>query len=312
MLYLDYSRDEGQWEPNAFGGNADLDAVTFLGGLTHAVRRLVPGAVTVAEESTDWPGVTSQDGLGFTFKWDLGWMHETLAYVRERPEHRQHHHRGLTFPMLYNASEAYVLPLSHDEVVHGKGSVAARAQGTQEQRLATLRTLLAHQWAHAGKQLVFMGTEIGTFEEWDHDGEVPWWLLDHAPHQGVRECVRSLNRAYLEHPSLWRRDHEHGGLVWLDADNADARITSWVRWGDPGDEPVVCIGHWHHEPVRYRVGLPTAGPWRVLLDTDARSYGGTGHSEGQSVVVEDVPWQGQPCSAVVTLAGLSAMWLSAG
>ena len=223
MLYLDYSREEGEWTPNKYGGRENLEAVQFLQEMNATVYKRVPGAVTIAEESTSWPqvtGPTSSGGLGFGFKWNMGWMHDSLAYVQHDPVHRAYHHNELTFPLVYAWSENYVLPISHDEVVHGKGSLLRKMPGDRWRQLANLRAYLAYMWAHPGKQLLFMGVELGQESEWAEARELDWWLLDHPEHQGVHRSVRDLNSAYRDSAALWERDAEPDGFQWVDANDA--------------------------------------------------------------------------------------------
>jgi len=239
MLYLDYSREPGEWTPNVHGGRENLEAKQFLQEMNATVYKRVPGAITIAEESTSWPGVTgptSADGLGFGFKWNMGWMHDSLGYVQHQPVHRSYHHDQLTFSLVYAYSENYVLPISHDEVVHGKGSLLRKMPGDRWQQLANLRNYLAFMWAHPGKQLVFMGSEFGQEAEWAESRELDWWLLDHPEHRGVQSLVRDMNRVYAESPALWQRDSDPSGFQWLDANDAPRNVFSFVR-SAPGADP---------------------------------------------------------------------------
>ncbi len=324
MLYLDYSRPEGGWAPNERGGRENLAAVAFLQELTDTVRRRVPGALTIAEESTAWPGVTRPTfdvgadgfgGLGFDLKWNLGWMHDTLGYLERDPVHRVHHHGDMTFAMVYAYSERYLLPLSHDEVVHGKRAMVAKMPGDWWQQRANLRACLAFMWAHPGKQLLFMGQEFGQGAEFDHDAGPQWWLLDedwpaHDDHRGVQSLVRDLNRVYVATPALWELDTSPDGFAWIDGSHAEANVLSFVR-RDAEGRPLVAVCNF--SPVvrtGYRVGLPEAGPWREALNTDAVAYGGTGVRNGGVIRTEPLPWHGQARSAALTLPPLGVMWLS--
>ena len=234
MLYLDYSREPGEWTPNVHGGRENLEAVQFLQEMNGTVGKRVPGAITIAEESTSWPGVTrptSEGGLGFGLKWNMGWMHDSLGYVQHDPVHRSYHHGELTFSIVYAWSENFVLPISHDEVVHGKGSLLRKMPGDRWQQLANLRAYLAFMWAHPGKQLLFMGAELGQESEWAEARELDWWLLDHPEHRGVQALVRDLNRVYRETPALWSRDDDPDGFSWIDANDAARNVFSFVRRG---------------------------------------------------------------------------------
>ncbi|MEY9213627.1 1,4-alpha-glucan branching protein GlgB [Thermobifida halotolerans] len=313
MIYLDYSREPGQWEPNAYGGRENLEAIDFLKELNATAYRRNPGITMIAEESTAWPGVTrptDTGGLGFGFKWNMGWMHDTLSYLRHDPVHRQYHHNEITFSLVYAHSENYVLPLSHDEVVHGKGSLLYKMPGDEWQRCANLRALLAYMWAHPGKQLLFMGDEIAQGDEWSHDAGVQWWLLRYPHHSGVRRLVTDLNRTYRDTPALWTQDTVPDGFTWLDGGDAGGNTLSFLRWGDDGSV-LACLVNFSGGPYpERRVGLPRAGRWREILNTDAALYGGSGVSQpGIIEATEDVPWNGQPASALVTYPPLGASWL---
>jgi 1,4-alpha-glucan branching enzyme len=321
MLYLDYSREPGEWVPNEHGGREDLEAIEFVRELNAVVGEEHPGAVVVAEESTSWPGVTAPTewgGLGFGRKWNLGWMHDTLAYFRRDPLHRAHHHGELTFPMVYARHERWVLPLSHDEVVHGKGSLLDKLPGDRWQRMANLRCLLAWQWCHPGRQLLFMGGELAQEREWSHDRELDWWLLARADHAGVCDLVGDLNALQRARPALWSGDDDLDDCFgWLDAD--DHQHSVFTFWRDvPHDERhdasvVVVAANLTPVPRHgYRLGVPRPGAWEVLLDTDATRYAGSGHEvvpDGGEVLVADAstPWQGQPASLLLTLPPLSAL-----
>jgi 1,4-alpha-glucan branching enzyme len=320
MLYLDYSRGPGQWVPNRYGGRENLDAIDFLRELGSVVADECPTALLVAEESTAFPRVTvpaADGGLGFTHKWNMGWMHDTLGYMRTEPVHRKWHHRDLTFGLLYAFSERFVLPLSHDEVVHGKGSLLGKMPGDDWQRFANLRALYAWMWAMPGAPLLFMGAEIAPFSEWNEATGLPWHLLEHAPHRGVRDLLAELNRRAAQWPALYERDHEPTGFQWLDADDADHSVYSFLRWGHAGATAVACIANFTPVPrPGHRVGLPWEGRWELLLDTDSPAWGGSGFGgyslEGTSFAGSvEVPWQGQPASAVLDVPPLGVVWLGA-
>jgi 1,4-alpha-glucan branching enzyme len=313
MLYLDYSREEGQWVPNEFGGNEDLDAVSFLKELNELVHSREPGTLSVAEESTAWPAVsrpTYLGGLGFGFKWNMGWMHDTLDYFQRDPVYRRFHHHQLTFALMYAFSENFVLPLSHDEVVHGKGSLLAKMPGDRWQRFANLRALYGYMWAHPGKKLLFMGGELGQEAEWSEERSVDWHLLEQADHAGVQSLVRELNRIYKEHPALWEVDFEPSGFQWLEANDAGANVLAFARRSRDGSDVVVAVLNLSPVPRdRYRVGMPRAGRWVEAMNTDSTYYGGSDVGNLGGVEAEEQPWHDQPYSAEVTLPPLGALWL---
>ncbi len=266
----------------------------------------------IAEESTAWPGVSlpiEHGGLGFGFKWNMGWMHDTLEYLKRDPVHRQYHHNEVTFSMVYAYSENYVLPLSHDEVVHGKGSLLNKMPGDEWRRFAGLRALLGFMWAHPGKQLLFMGSEIGHGDEWSHEGGVQWWLLDFACHAGVQRLVTELNRVYRDTPALWSLDTEPAGFTWIDGGDAAGNTLSFLRHGDDGSV-LACLVNFSPTPrPKRRVGLPSTGSWREVLNTDATAYGGSEYAAPKRVRATRTPWNGQPNSALVTLPPLATVWL---
>ncbi|MGZ4462496.1 MAG: 1,4-alpha-glucan branching protein GlgB [Gaiellaceae bacterium] len=313
MLYLDYSRREGEWVPNAFGGREDLDAVSFLKELNERVFAQVPGATTVAEESTAWPGVsrpTYLGGLGFGFKWNMGWMHDTLEYFRLDPIYRSYHHHEVTFSLLYAFSENFILPLSHDEVVHGKGSLLAKMPGDDWQRRANLRSLYAFMWAHPGKKLLFMGDELAQEGEWSHERSLDWSLLERPEHAGVQQLVRDLNRLYRAEPALWEVDFEAEGFEWLEANDAAANVLAFARRSRDGARTLVCLCNFSPVPrERYRLPLPHAGEWRELLNTDSSFYGGSNVGNLGLIEAREKPWHDKPCSAFVTLPPLAVVWL---
>jgi 1,4-alpha-glucan branching enzyme len=316
MLYLDYSRDEGAWVPNEFGGNEDLDAVRFLKELNELVHGREPGALSLAEESTAWPGVsrpTYLGGLGFGFKWNMGWMHDTLDYFQRDPVHRSFHHHQLTFALVYAFSENFVLPLSHDEVVHGKGSLLSKMPGDRWQRFANLRALYGYMWAHPGKKLLFQGGEIAQEEEWSEERSVDWHLLEQAEHAGMQSLVRDLNRVYKERPALWEVDFEPTGFQWLEPNDAQANVLAFARHSADASDVVVCVCNLSPVPREgYRLGMPQAGRWVEALNTDSTHYGGSDVGNLGGVEAEEVGWHDQPYSAEVTLPPLGVLWLVPG
>ncbi|MFD1047623.1 1,4-alpha-glucan branching protein GlgB, partial [Kibdelosporangium lantanae] len=280
MLYLDYSRNEGEWLPNIHGGRENLDAVRFLQELNGTVYKRHPGVLMIAEESTAWPGVTRPThlgGLGFGFKWNMGWMHDTLSYLKHDPVHRSFHHNEMTFSLMYAYSENYVLPLSHDEVVHGKGSLWTRMPGDDWNKAASVRSMFAYMWAHPGKQMLFMGGEFAQVREWSEIRSLDWDLLDDPLHGGIRNLVRDLNAAYRANPALYAGDTVPEGFSWIDANDAAGNVLSFLRFDPDGDNVVACVANFagtpHHD---YRVGLPVAGEWQEIVNTDSAYYGGSG------------------------------------
>jgi len=312
MLYLDYSRKEGEWLPNVYGGRENLDAVAFLQEMNATVYKHVPGAITIAEESTAWPGVTRPTylgGLGFGFKWNMGWMHDTLDYLARQPIHRSYHHNQMTFAMMYAFSENYILPISHDEVVHGKGSLLGKVPGDRWQQLATLRLLAAYMWAHPGKQLLFMGSEFGQRSEWAEGSSLDWGLLDDPGHAGLQLLVSDLNKAYRSCPAIWSQDTDPAGFEWIDANDGANNVFSFLRYGTDGSV-VACIANFSSVPHHgYQVGLPSKGSWVELVNTDAEGYGGSGVGNLGRVEANGNAWHGQLCSATVSLPPLGALWL---
>jgi 1,4-alpha-glucan branching enzyme len=313
MLYLDYSRKHGEWMPNEYGGRENLEAVAFLKQMNEVAYGRVPGVTTAAEESTAWPGVsqpTYLGGLGFGFKWNMGWMHDTLLYFQKDPVYRRFHHHTLTFSLMYAFSENFILPLSHDEVVHGKRSLLDKMPGDRWQKFANLRSLYAYMWAHPGKKLLFMGGELAEWEEWNYDGSLHWNLLEFAEHQGVQSLVRDLNRLYREQPALHEVDFEPRGFRWLEANDATNNVLAFARLDERGEKPVVCVMNLSPVPRNdYRVGMPVCCRWRELLNTDSAFYGGSGVGNLGGVEAEAVPWHDQPFSALLTLPPLGAVWL---
>jgi 1,4-alpha-glucan branching enzyme len=313
MLYLDYSRKEGEWIPNRFGGRENLEAVAFLKRMNDTVAARFPGAFTLAEESTAWPGVshpTAEGGLGFDFKWNMGWMHDTLKYMGEDPVHRRWHHDKLTFGLIYAFSERFILPLSHDEVVHGKRSLLDRMPGDGWRKFAQLRAYLAFMWAHPGKKLLFMGGEFGQGREWDHERSLDWHLLDIVHHRGLQALVKDCNHLLRDEPALHAHDSEGEGFRWIVVDDRDHSIYAWVRYGGAGAPPLVAVVNMTPVPRRaYRIGLPAAGRWREALNTDSALYGGSNVGNGGSVQAREEESHGFPCSATVALPPLATVWL---
>jgi len=313
MLYLDYSRKAGEWIPNEQGGREDLAAVAFLRKLNEEVYRQYPDVQTIAEESTAWPLVsrpTSMGGLGFGMKWDMGWMHDTLFYMAHDPIHRQHHHDRLTFRMLYASRENFVLPLSHDEVVHGKGSLLGKMPGDDWQKFASLRLLLGYMYGSAGKKLLFMGGEIGPWTEWDHEQSLEWHLLASPPHRGVQRWVADLNRLYRMEPALHARDCGDIGFQWVEPNDASSSVIAFLRWGRQEREVVLAVGNF--TPVvrsGYRVGVPYPGRWAELLNGDATVYGGSGQGNLGGVEADPIPAHGFPHSLSLTLPPLAMLFL---
>jgi len=313
MLYLDYSRPEGQWLPNIHGGRENLDAVQFLQELNATVYRRHPGIMMIAEESTAWPGVTRPThlgGLGFGFKWNMGWMHDTLRYLSHDPVHRAYHHNEMTFSLMYAWSENFVLPLSHDEVVHGKGSLWGRMPGDAWNKAAGLRSLLAFMWAHPGKQLLFMGGEFGQIDEWSEKRSLDWPLLDEPLHNGIKRLVGDLNAAYKVSPALFTLDTSPDGFSWIDANDSAGNVLSFLREGEDGSM-LACVANFSGSPHQdYRIGLPSSGVWREVVNTDAEVYGGSGWGNQGEIVAGAKPWHGRPASAVVQLPPAGVIWLA--
>ncbi len=313
MLYLDYSRQPGEWVPNAFGGNEDLDAVSFVKALNEILYAREPGVISAAEESTAWPGVsrpTYLGGLGFGFKWNMGWMHDTLGYFQYEPVHRRWHHHELTFSLVYAWTENFILPLSHDEVVHGKGSMYARMPGDRWQKLANLRTLYAYMWAHPGKKLLFMGSEFAQDDEWRAERSLDWHVLENRDNAGVQSLVRDLNRHYRAEPALWEQDFTHEGFWWIEPNDAENSVLAFARASKKGERVIVFVGNLTPVPRHsYRVGLPRSGRWRELLNTDSGFYGGSDMGNLGDIEAEPLGWGGQPFSAEITLPPLAGLWL---
>jgi 1,4-alpha-glucan branching enzyme len=316
MLYLAYGRREGEWIPNRFGGHENLDAVEFLKQLNLGLYRDHADTQTIAEESTAWPMVsrpTYLGGLGFGLKWNMGWMHDTLGYLAKEPIYRTYHHHQMTFSIMYAYSENFLLPLSHDEVVHGKGSLVGKMPGDRWARHANLRALYGYMWAHPGKQLLFMGGEFAQETEWSETRSLDWPRLDTPEGGGVASLVRDLNGVYRATRALWERDSSADGFSWIDANDADNNVFSFLRWGGDGAEPgsvLACVANFAGiQRENYQLGLPFAGRWREVINTDATGYGGSGVGNLGVVHAEASPHHGQPASAWMVLPPLATLWL---
>jgi len=314
MLYLDYSRKEGAWIPNQFGGNENIEAVDFMRRLNEVVYKEYPGVQTFAEESTAWPGVSRPlylGGLGFGLKWNMGWMHDTLAYASKAPVYRKYHQNELTFSIWYAFYENFVLPFSHDEVVYGKGSMLNKMPGDAWQKFANLRLLLGYMYGHPGKKLLFMGAEFGQGNEWNHDASLDWHLLQYAPHNGLKHWLGDLNHMYRAHPAFWSRDFEQGGFEWVDFHDADKSVISFLRHGRGPKDAVLTVCNFTPVPQHnYRVGVPFGGTWKELLNSDARTYGGAGYGNLGSVEAAPVSFYGRyDYSLSLTLPPLCIIFL---
>ncbi|HET9580036.1 MAG TPA: 1,4-alpha-glucan branching protein GlgB, partial [Usitatibacter sp.] len=310
MLYLDYGRKQGEWIPNVFGGKEDLEAIEFLKQLNIAVGRDFPDTRTIAEESTSWPQVSRPvfaGGLGFSMKWNMGWMHDTLDYMAHDPIHRRYHHGELTFSLWYAFSENFVLPLSHDEVVYGKRALISKMPGDRWQQFANLRLLLGWMWTHPGKKLLFMGGEFGQWREWHHEGQLDWWLTQYDEHAGLQRWVKDLNALYRENPPLHEQDFSHDGFQWVDGNDYDNSVLTFLRWA--GEGPPILVAANFTPVVRegYRVGVPLAGGWREILNGDASVYGGSGQGNMGRVEAQDMPWHGRSHSLCLRLPPLSVV-----
>jgi len=312
MLYLDYSRKEGEWLPNRFGGRENLEAISFLKELNEITHRDCPGTMMIAEESTSWPAVSHPiyaGGLGFDFKWNMGWMHDTLKYFQTDPLFRGGNHNALTFGLLYAWSENFILPFSHDEVVHMKGSLLNKMPGSNEQKFANLRALYAYMWAHPGKKLLFMGGEFGQWREWTETQSLDWHLLENSLHQGVKVLLRDLNKTYVVRPSLWEVDDKPNGFEWLDVDNASENIVAFVR-KSPSGKDLVCVGNFSAlDKHGYGLVLPGAGEYRLVINTNYDIYGGSGETVAQTIHAE--PGEHGGVFAKVDLPALTTLWFEA-
>ena len=313
MLYLDYGRSEGEWIPNQYGGRENVEAVDFIKALNTAAYARNPGIMMIAEESTAWPAVSRPiylGGLGFGFKWDMGWMHDTLEYFSRDPIYRRYHHRDVTFGFLYAWTEQFILPLSHDEVVHRKRSLLWKMPGDRRQQFANLRALYGYMWARPGKKMIFMGGEFGQWREWNHDESLDWDLLQFDDHRGLQALIRDLNRLYREQPALWEADADPAGFHFIDADNADDNVVAFMRIAAHGGRRIICVGNF--SPVArngYRVGVPVAGLYREILNTDSNIYGGGNLGNAGLVMAEAVAHHGLEFSLSLTLPPLAVIWL---
>jgi 1,4-alpha-glucan branching enzyme len=313
MLYRDYSRKDGEWIPNKDGGRENYEAIALFKRMNEVIGTECPGAMTIAEESTSFPRVsapTYAGGLGFHFKWNMGWMNDTLSYMKEDPVHRKYHHNRMTFGLVYAFSENFVLPLSHDEVVHGKGSILGRMPGDAWQRFANLRAYYGFMWAHPGKKLLFMGQEFGQSSEWNYERELPWSESSHAPNAGVAKLIRDLNRFYTSHAAMFKLDCDAKGFEWIAVDDADQSVISWVRRDDAGNE-VIAVSNFTPVPRHgYRLGVASSSSWKERLNTDAVMYGGSGVGNGdRTTVAEKVTSHGKPFSITVTVPPLATIYL---
>ena len=313
MLYLDYSRKEGQWIPNAYGGRENLAAISLLQKVNEVVHGVFPGILTIAEESTAWPMVsrpTTFGGLGFSLKWNMGWMHDTLGYMQADPIYRRYKHNQMTFGMLYAFHENFVLPLSHDEVVHGKGSLLNKMPGDEWQKFANLRVMYGYMWAYAGKKLLFMGSEFAQWQEWNDESGVEWAALKGTRHQGVQRLVRDLNQVYRENPALYEVDFNWQGFSWIEANDADNSVFSFIRYARNRENFLVVVCNF--TPVvryDYRIGVPRAASYRELINTDLETYGGSGVRNPERIALSDDAWHNQECSVALTLPPLAALIL---
>jgi 1,4-alpha-glucan branching enzyme len=314
MLYLDYSREDGEWIPNEWGGNENLEAISFLRRFNEEVYRAFPGVQTIAEESTAWPMVsrpTYVGGLGFGMKWDMGWMHDTLAYFQQDPVHRKYHHDQLTFRAVYAFTENYCLPLSHDEVVHGKGSLLGKMPGDDWQRFANLRALYGYMFTTPGKKLLFMGGEVGQWQEWSHERSIDWHLLEHGPHEGLRRCLADIAALYHDEPALHDGDVDPAGFEWIDATDWEQSVVSYLRRTRSGDREAVVVANL--TPVtrtNYRIGVPRRGFWSERFNSDAAVYGGSGAGNYGGVGSTPLPYHGRDHSVNLTLPPLSVLVLT--
>lgn len=311
MLYLDYSRKDGEWLPNEHGGNQNYEAIGMMQRMNERAYALNDGIITIAEESTAWPGVsapTDTGGLGFGFKWNMGWMNDTLDYMSKEPVHRKHHHHQMTFGIDYAFSENYILPLSHDEVVHGKGSLLDRMPGDRWQKFANLRAYYGFMWTHPGKKLLFMGGEFAQPREWNADASLDWHLMDDPDHRNIHAVVKDLNRLYAENPSLHERDCDPSGFEWIDGGAADDNILSYMRWGEGSSKPCLVVCNFSPQPRQgYRIGVPYGGFWREIMNTDSHFYGGSGVGNHGGVDAEALPWHIKPYSLMLTIPPLATV-----
>jgi 1,4-alpha-glucan branching enzyme len=315
MLYLDYSRKEGEWVPNEFGGRENLEAIAFLKELNEITHRECPGALMIAEESTAWPLVSHPvyaGGLGFDFKWNMGWMHDTLKYFRTDPLFRAGNHNALTFALVYAWSENFILPFSHDEVVHMKGALLNKMPGEEWQKFANLRALYGYMWAHPGKKLLFMGGEFGQWREWTETESLDWHLLHTPVHKGMLKLIHDLNKLYSSHSEFWEADTEPAGFRWIEVDNAAENVLAFGRISTLSGKEVICVSNF--SPVvrdDHRIGLPVKGTYKQILNTDHEKYCGGGFGVVKSIKTEEIPSHGLEYSAAITLPPLATMWFEA-
>ena len=311
MLYLDYSRKKGEWVPNEFGGRENLQAISLLRRFNEEVYQNYPDVQTIAEESTDWPMVsrpTYLGGLGFGMKWDMGWMHDTLDYMSKNPIHRKFHHDRLTFRMLYAFTENFVLSLSHDEVVHGKSSLTGKMPGDSWQKFANLRLLFSYMFTQPGKKLLFMGDEIGQWNEWNHETSLDWHLLQYRPHSGLQKLVQDLARLYRNEPALYELDFESSGFEWIDCNDSLHSVVSYLRRGRSTGDIMLIVCNFTPAPhIGYRIGVPRGGYWQEMLNSDAHDYGGSGYGNLGGLEADAVPFHGRPNSLNLTLPPLGAV-----
>jgi 1,4-alpha-glucan branching enzyme len=315
MLYLDYAREHGEWIPNRYGGRENLGAIDFMRLLNESVYRDFPDVQTIAEESTAWPQVSRPvylGGLGFGMKWNMGWMHDTLGYFKRDPVYRKHHYDELTFSLWYAFNENFVLPLSHDEVVHGKGSLIGRMPGDEWQQFGNLRLLFGYMWAHPGKKLLFMGGEFGQRREWTHEGSLEWHVLQYPTHEGVRRWIADLNRAYVEYPALHQKDFTQDGFRWVQRSDWEQSVVAFLRQGEEGEAPILVVCNFTPVPrYNYRIGVPRGGYWRELLNSDAAQYGGSGIGNYGGTEATPMPYESLSHSLSLTLPPLGALYFKA-
>ncbi|MGO9612001.1 MAG: 1,4-alpha-glucan branching protein GlgB [Dissulfurispiraceae bacterium] len=314
MLYLDYSRNKGEWIPNKYGGRENIEAIAFLKHLNEAVYSECPDTSTFAEESTAWPMVTRPTylgGLGFGMKWNMGWMHDTLAYFSNDPVHRKYHHNQLTFSIWYAFVENFLLPLSHDEVVHGKGSLIGKMPGDDWQKFANLRLLFSYMYGHPGKKLLFMGCEFGQWREWNHDESLDWHLLEYLPHQGINRLIKDLNSLYRKEPALYELEFAQAGFEWVDIGDWESSIISFIRKNRANDKEILIVCNCTPVPrYGYSVGVPRGGMWKEVLNSDSKEYGGSGHGNFGRVNAASIPCHGRKYSLTLTLPPLGALFLT--
>lgn len=313
MLYLDYSREEGEWIPNEHGGRENIGAISFLRAMNETVHVNFPGVLTIAEESTAWPMVSRppyMGGLGFSLKWNMGWMHDTLNYISKDAIYRRYHHNDMTFSLLYAFNENFILPLSHDEVVHGKRSMIDKMPGDEWQKFANLRAYYGYMWSHPGKKLLFMGAEFAQWQEWDFSKQLEWMALTAPKHQGVQSFVKDLNHTYRREPALYEDDFEHTGFQWIDANDSDNSVFSFIRFAKSNEDFLVVVSNF--TPVvreNYRIGVHKSGFYQEVLNSDSAHYGGSNVGNGGGVATDDIPYHGRDYSLALTLPPLATIWL---